>query len=234
MYHTVAGFSFSRGIIEAKQLLVATGTVGWPSTCSAWSITLDSKACPKMSRSDILLEKKNGATVKAQGCEMRLVKPELFESCYLKALHFLACKWGIICKGCSKDLWSVLSVLSDRWVESAARVQTSYSGTTHKYCQVQPYLTLRQALSGFFPICLFCGHSLMLPHHACDSRAKKKRVKVTSSPSCVCCQCSFCEMSETPQVLKWNSSSLFVRLSWAVLFTFCCLHVCVNKEHWYL
>lgn len=54
MCHTVAGSSFSRGVIGVIQLLVATGTVRCPSTCSAWSVTLNSKACPKMSRSGIL------------------------------------------------------------------------------------------------------------------------------------------------------------------------------------
>lgn len=134
MHRTVAGSSFSRGVVEAKQLLVVTGTVRCPSTCSAWSVTLNSKACPKMSRSNTLLGRKNGAIFKAQGWETRPVKPELWESRYLKALRFLACKLGIICKGCNKDLWSVCKVLSDPWVERAVRVQTSCSDTTRKYC----------------------------------------------------------------------------------------------------
>lgn len=134
MYRTVAGSSFSRGVVEAKQLLVATGTVRCCSTCGASSATLNSKACPKSSRSNILLGRKNGAIFKAQGWETRLVKPELWESRYLKALRFLACKLAKICKGCSKDLWSVCKVLSDPWVESAVRVQTSCSDITQNHC----------------------------------------------------------------------------------------------------
>lgn len=67
MYDTVAGSSFSRGVVEVKQLLGAAGTVHCPSICSAWSVTLNSKACPTMSRIDMLLGRKNGAIFKAQG-----------------------------------------------------------------------------------------------------------------------------------------------------------------------
>lgn len=134
MYRTAAGSSFSRSVIEAKQLLVATGTGRCPSTCSARSVTLNLKACPKTSKSDILLGRKNGAIFKAQGWETRPVKPELWESRYLKALHFCVYKPGIICKRCNKDLRSVRQVLSDPWVGSAVRAQTSCSGATHKYC----------------------------------------------------------------------------------------------------
>lgn len=90
MYRTVAGSSLSRGSFGVEQLLVVTGTVHCPSTSSAWDISLNSKACPKMSRSYILLWRKNGAILKAQGWETRPVKPELWES--RSSIYFLVHK----------------------------------------------------------------------------------------------------------------------------------------------
>lgn len=93
MYRTVAGSSFSRGVIEVKQLLVATGTVRCPSTCSTWRVTLNLKAYPRMLRSDMLLRRKNGAIFKAQGWEMRPVKPELWEAIRRPSFS-LPVNWG--------------------------------------------------------------------------------------------------------------------------------------------
>ena len=153
----------------------------------------------------MLLGRMNGAIFKAQGWETRPVKPVLWESRCRKALRFLGCELGITRQGSSKDGWSVHTVLAGPGVGSAVGAQTGRSDPPHQCCWLQPYPTFRQALGGCFADPCFVASAVPAPQAAAPcSRVpgREERAEATSQPSHVCCQYGFCEMSETPQVLK--------------------------------
>lgn len=84
--------SFRLGLQPSFALLpAAPGALSWI------------RKCLRISRSDILPRGNNGATSKAQGWEIRLVKCELLESQYFKALCVSLCvSWGSFAKDVAK------------------------------------------------------------------------------------------------------------------------------------